>query len=124
MSYPLLLHSVLSLSPEMSTSEVFKQFYSELVKTLPMNDAIFIAELYSCDLLSVDLKEHIESQTTKGRKAMYFLDHVIKPSVTSDGDSSFDKLLNVMEDSEYQDVKELAEQIRTSVRKRSSSDNG
>ena len=29
-----------------------------------------------------------------------------------------------MEDSKYQGVKELAKQIRTSVRKRSSSDNG
>ena len=78
----------------MSTSEVFKEFYSKLVKTLPMNDAIFIAELYSRDLLSDDLKEHIELLTTEGRKVMYFLDHVIKPSVTSDGVSSFDKLLN------------------------------
>ena len=108
----------------MSTSAVFKEFYSKLVKTLPMNDAIFIAELYSHDLLSNDLKAHIESLTTEGRKAMYFLDHVIKPSVTSDIGSSFDKLLNVIEDSEYQGVKELAEQIRTSVRKRSNSDNG
>ena len=108
----------------MSTSEVFKEFYSKLVKTLPVNDAIFMAELYSCDLLSDDLKEHIESLTTKGRKATCFLDDVIKPSVISDIGSSFDKLLNVMEDSEYQSVKELAEQIRTSVRKRSNSDNG
>ena len=106
------------------SSEVFKEFYSKLVKTLPMNDAIFIAELYSRDLLSDDLKEHIESLTTEGRKAMYFLDHVIKPSVTSDGGSSFDKLLNVMKDSKYQLVKELAEQIRTSTSKRSNSDNG
>ena len=33
--------------------------------------------------------------------------------MTSDGGSSFDKLLHVMEDSKYQHVKELAEEIRT-----------
>ena len=75
------------------STKVFQKFYSKLVKTLPMNDVIFIAELYSRDLLSNDLKEHIESLSTSARKASYFLDHVIKPSVTS----SFDKLLNVME---------------------------
>ena len=108
----------------MSTKEVFKEFYSKLVKTLPMNDDNFIAELYSHDLLPDGPKEHIESRTTGGQKATYFLDHVIKPSVTSDGGSGFDKLLNVMEESEYQGMKELAEQIRTSIRKRSNNDNG
>ena len=43
----------------MSTSEVFKEFYSKLVKTLPMNDALFIAELYSRDLLPDDVIEHV-----------------------------------------------------------------
>ena len=56
---------------------------------------------------------------------MYFLDHVIKPSVTTSVGSSFDQLLNVMEDSQDQCVKELAKLIKTtSLRKRSSSDNG
>ena len=42
------------------------------------------------------------------------------------GGSSFDKLLHVMKDSEYQHMKELAEEIsyRTSLRKRSSSNHG
>ena len=108
----------------MSTSEVFKEFYSKLVETLPMNDALFIAKLYSCDLLPDDIKEYVQSLPTRANKAMYFLDHVIKPSVTTGVGSSFDQLLNVMEDSEHQGVKELAKLIRTSVRKRSNSDNG
>ena len=104
--------------------EVFKEFYSKLVETLPMNDALFIAKLYSCDLLPDDIKEYVQSLPTRANKAMYFLDHVIKPSVTTGVGSSFDQLLNVMEDSEHQGVKELAKLIRTSVRKRSNSDNG
>ena len=110
----------------MSTSKVFKDFYSKLVETLPMKDALFIAKLYSCDLLPDDIKEHVHSVSlpTKADKATYFLDHVIKPSVTTGVGNSFDQLLNVMENSEHQGVKELAKLIRTSLRKRSNSDNG
>ena len=104
------------------SSAVFKQFYSKLVETLPLNDAIFIAKLYSSDLLPDDLKERVGSLQTEAEKTMYFMDHVIKPSVTSDDSSSFDKLLNVMESSNYPCVKELANQIRVSIKKRSNSD--
>ena len=89
-----------------------------------MNDALFIAKLYSRDLLPDDVKEHVQSLPTKAKKAMHFLDHVIKPSVTIGVGSSFDQLLNVMEDSDYQGVKELAKLIRNSLRKKSNSDNG
>ena len=101
--------------------EIFQQFYSKLVETLPMDDPYFTAKLYSARLLSSYLKEYVESRSpaTRTEKATHFLDQVIKPSITS-----FDKLLQVMEDSEYQHVKELAEGIRTSLRKRSSSNNG
>ena len=113
--------------PEMSSlsTEVFKQFYSELVKTLPMDDAVFIAELFSNDLLPGDLKNQLKLlHRTSADKAVLFLDSVIEPSMTSDGGSSFDKLLNVMEDSEYQHVKELAKQIRMNTLKISTTDSG
>ena len=86
-----------------------------------MDDPNFTAKLYSARLLSSYLKEYVESTSpaTRTEKATRFLDQVIKPSVTS-----FDKLLHVMEDSEYQHVKELAEQIRSSLRKRKNSDDG
>ena len=113
-----------NVSEESSLStEIFQQFYSKLVKTLPMDDPNFTAKLYSARLLSSYLKEYVESRSpaTRTEKATHFLDQVIKPSMTS-----FDKLLHVMEDSEYQHVKELAEEIRTvtSLKKRSSSNNG
>ena len=95
------------------SSKVFQQFYSQLVKTLPMDDAVFTAELFSNNLLPGNLKSQIKSEKTSADKAALFLDSVIKPSVTSDGGNSFDKLLHVMEASEYQHVKELAEEIRT-----------
>ena len=98
-------------------TELFQQFYSKLVETLPMDDPNFTAKLYSARLLSSYLKEYVESRSpaTRTEKATRFLDQVIKPSVTS-----FDKLLHVMEDSEYQHVKELAKQIKTGVLKKRS----
>ena len=122
--YMLSLYILLVIG-EMSTSDVFKMFYLKLAKCLPMDDTVFRAELFVNDLLPGDHKERVESLTTESDKAVYFLDHVIKPSVTGgDHGSSFDKLLNVMEDSDHQGVKELAKEIRTSQRKRSNSDNG
>ena len=106
------------------SSEVVKKHYSKLVKTLPMNDAIFIADLYSCDLLPGDLRDQLNlPHRTSADKATLFLNNVIEPSVTSGVGSSFDKLLIVMEDCDHESVKELAKLIRTSLRS-SNSDNG
>ena len=104
--------------------DVFQQFYSKLVDTLPMDDVRFIAQLYSERLLPGNLKSLVKAQKTSADKAALFLDSVIEPSVTSDGGNSFDKLLDVMTDSEYQHVKELAKQIRSNLAKRSDNDNG
>ena len=88
-----------------------------------MDDAVFIARLFSNNLLPGDLKNQLKLlHRTSADKATLFLDSVIEPSVTSVGGSSFVELLNVMEDSEYEHVKELAKLIRTSLRKRSSTD--
>ena len=109
---------------EMSTSEVFQEYYSKLVETLPMSDATFVAKLYSRGLLPRELKNQLNLlQSTSANKATLFLDTVIEPSVISDVGSAFDKLLNVMEDSDHENMKELAKLIRTSV-KSSNSDNG
>ena len=77
-----------------------------------MDDSVFVAKLFSNDLLPGDLKNQLKLvHRTSADKAVLFLDSVIEPSVTSDGGSSFDKLIHVMEDSEYQHVQELAKQI-------------
>ena len=48
----------------MSTSEVFKQFFAKLVKSLPMDDPIFVAELFSHNLLPGDHYDQVGSQST------------------------------------------------------------
>ena len=107
-----------------SDLDVFQQFSCQLVDTLPMDDVRFITKLYSERLLPGNLKSQVKAQKTSADKAALFLDSVIEPSVTSDGGSCFDKLLNVMMNSEYAHVKELAEQIRSNLRKGSDNDNG
>ena len=90
-----------------------------------MDDAVFVAKLFSNDLLPGDLKNQLKLlHRTSADKAALFLDSVIEPSVTSDGGSSFDKLLHIMEDSEYQHLKELVVQIRTSLLQSHNNDRG
>ena len=79
--------------PSRLSTEVFQQFYSKLVETLPMDDPYFTVKLFAAHLLPPYLKEYVsESPATRTEKATRFLDKVIKPSMTS-----FTKLLNVME---------------------------
>ena len=100
---------------EMSAKRALMHYYPKLVDILPMNDAIFIAELVPHGLLPSDLKDQVQACKTSKDKATHFLDNVIKPSVNSGVGSSFDKLLNVMESSDYQGVRELAKLIRDSM---------
>ena len=99
----------------MSTIKVFTKFYHKLVVTLPMNDVTFTAQLVSRDLLPGNLSDQVKPLATSSDKASHFLDCVIKTAVTIGVDRSFNELLNVMEDSEYRNVKELAKQIKSEL---------
>ena len=103
---------------EMSTSEVFQHFYPQLVEMLPMDDVTFLSKLFSANLLPGNVKDQVKSMSTSADKATHLLDHVIQPSVTTGVGSSFDDLIKVMKDSEYDGVKELAKLIRCRLRKR------
>ena len=100
----------------MSTCEVFKQFYHKLVAILPMNDVTFTAQLFSHDLLPGNLNDQVKLLAAASDKAAHFLDCVIKPAVTIGVDRSFNELLNVMEDSEYCNLKELVQQIKSKLK--------
>ena len=95
---------------------VFKQFYAKLVKTLPMDDSIFIVELYSSGLLPDKLRHQIQLKCTSTDKAMCFLDGKIKPDISKGDFTSFNKLLNVMEECESDSVKILAADIKTTLK--------
>ena len=107
------------------TDEVFEkvlqEFYLVLVKKLPMNDAIFNAGLHSRNLFPSDLKDQIQSKSTRAEKASHFLDHFII-DLTKE---KFDDFINVMENSEFERLKKLAKKIKTKLHKRpADSENG
>jgi len=99
----------------MQLTEVFKTFYLDMVKSLPMCDSYFTAGLYSSDLLPGDLKEQLKSLPTQADKAVHFLDHVIQPAVMNGDNSGFMNLLELMENSQYIAAKILANQIRPKI---------
>ena len=93
-------------------SEVLNDFYAKLVAVLPMQDAKFMAELVGHNLLPGNLKALVESKNTVSDKAMYFLDHKIKPDINIGDFTSFDKLLNVMKNWESDSLRKLADEIK------------
>ena len=98
--------------------KIFHQFYDTLVQVLPAEDATFVAKLYSVGLLPGDMKAKMQSYSTQAEKVTYFLDHNIKPKVSTGNNNSLHKLLDVMEDSEDSDLKQLAGDIRMELPER------
>ena len=76
-----------------------------------MNDDLFIAELYTNGLLPDDLKSEINTLPTSAKRAIKFLDQVIKPAIDNNGSRIFYTLLTVMEHSDNHVVIKLAEHI-------------
>ena len=92
--------------------QTIKNFYSKLVRTLPMDDPYFRSLLYTADLLPGNLKDEVQSKPTRAERAEYFLDKRIKNNVTN-----FAKLLEVLEKSTDSNMVDLAKQIRTEIDK-------
>lgn len=104
-----------------STFKVYQKYYVELVRCLPMDDVVFIGELFKNELLPSDLKAKLKSLSTSKEKAAKFLDDVIEPALNaenSNGEMYF-TLLSVMKESEYDTVKKLAEAIISELDHRS-----
>ena len=72
-----------------------------------------LTKFFSANLLPDDVKDQVKSMSTRADKATYLLDHVIQPSVITGVGRSFDDLIKVMEDSEYDGVKKFAKLIHS-----------
>ena len=92
--------------------DVFKKFYSELTKVLPMIINNLVTTLYSDKLLSGDHKDRIESLLTDREKTEYFLDRVIKPGLEIEYTKQFDEMLRVMKTSDDSAVNYLVNKIQ------------
>ena len=99
-----------------TVTEVFKQFYVELVTMLPVDDTIFLAKLFSCDLLPGDLMNEIKAEKTSADKAMCFLNSKISRDISNGDFNSFNKLLNIMEESGHDSLKSLAGKIKSALK--------
>ena len=84
-----------------------------------MKDAVFIAELYTNELLSDSLKEKIESMHVSSERATLFLDTEIKRAINVDDGGNFIVLVKVMEDFDDATVKKIGKKISTMLRKES-----
>ena len=88
------------------TEAIIRKYFTDLVGLLPMNDVMFMAKLYSADLLPGDMWNKVESKPTPAEKAAYFL----LSGIQNDSDN-FDKLLTIMENCDDDRLKKLAEKI-------------
>lgn len=96
-----------------SVIELFERYYTALVYSLPMQDAEFLDDLCNHGLISEQFKHELKSLSQRNERASYFLDHKIKPGLASGDNSNFITLFAVMKNSNHDNVKELAEQIKT-----------
>ena len=94
-----------------NTLDVFRKFYSELTKVLPMIITSLVTKLYSDKLLSGDQKSTIDSLATNKEKTEYFLYEVIRPGLEINYIKSFDEMLRVMESSDDPTVNYLVNEI-------------
>ena len=98
-----------------NSMDVFKKFYSELTKVLPMIINILVTTFYSSKLLSGDHKGRIDSLPTDREKAEYFLDKVIKPGLEIKYTKQFDEMLEVMTNSDDPAVNYLVVEMQKCV---------
>ena len=101
----------------MNIKEVYDKFYLQLVKSLPMKDAIFVAHLPK--LLAGDLMHKVgpESKSTPAEAAKFFLDNVIGPAVEIGDYEPFTILLSKMEAIKSISLENIAKEIRKEIQK-------
>ena len=91
--------------------DVFKKFYSELTKVLPMIINNLVTTLYSNELLSGDKKGLIDSLSTDNEKTEYLLDKVIRPGLEIKYTEQFDEMFRMMRTSDNPAVNYLIDMI-------------
>ena len=88
----------------------FQYSYPYLIEALPIDD--LLPEFFAKGLLEGQSKSKLESRTTRQEKTQYFLDEMIKPSLTTGLIQPFNNMITIMESSELSVAKHLAKQIK------------
>ena len=97
---------------DVDAKKVFDQFNPNLVRSLPLKDPYFMAELASQHLFSGTLKEQIMEASTRADAATKFLYGSIERSLNIDNREPFDRLLLVMEKFDDLTLNKLAKDIK------------
>ena len=88
-----------------------------------MKDDLFMAELFTHNLLPGTLKETLTSMPVSTTRASHFLDNAIMPSVSINDKTKFNVLLAVMKSYNNETVRKLGEAISSMLNKDSSANN-
>ena len=94
---------------------VYKKFYAKLVQSLPLTDAHFRAALMSKQLFCCDLLNQVNLKRTNAEKSEHFLTNTIDPSLNVGTTDLFEKLLQVMENSDSPTLRTLANDINVDL---------
>ena len=81
----------------MDVKEAFKEYNPKLVRSLPLKDTHFIAELTKQNLFYGNLKDEVKAASTQSDAAARFLDEAIERPLNIGNREPFDKLLLIME---------------------------
>lgn len=90
-------------------------YYPNFINVLPLDDITFVGDLvHACDMFPGNTKDTVIAQTTRADKAAEFLKQCIEPGFSYDGNSNqlLDKLLLVMEHSDFPATKHLAKTFK------------
>ena len=98
-------------------AQVFKKFYQQLVKSLPMKDALFKAQLKGQELFPGDLEERVDAKSTRAEGATLFLKEAIEQFLDCEEHCDpFYKLLFVMDEFDSPPLKKLATRIKEKLK--------
>jgi len=98
----------------MTALDVLREFYPELVSSLPMKNESFMEMLDQKGLFFGNVSATVQSKPTSADAAVYFIDYVIMRSLSGSCASTelFKKLLIVMEEFGIEPLKQLADSIK------------
>ena len=99
------------MNTKRSVTDLFEHYYTELVYSLPMQDAKFLDDLCSHGLISEQFKDELKFLTQCNERASHFLDHKIKPGLATGDITNLLTLFAVMKNCDHDDVKDFAEKI-------------
>ena len=94
-----------------SAKDAVMQHKVELLRELPLEEAIFFAMAEKAKLFPLGTGDSIRAEKTRVDKVDYFLQHVVEPAA----DTYLPKLLEVMKNSQVANVVKLAGAIQAAV---------